>query len=205
MVKNAVEIVVEPVVEPVVAIDDYTTDERHWDDWELHQEYVINNTVGLKTGHNNKARYYVVRAPQTVVKTAYVNQYISHKNDDENGDNPALVTSIFTFYLYRPIKGMQKRRYVIGVTDRIDSQRTFYSLTGSLRQIRALVPDDEARFKRVLNVAVTAAEQWGITSEQFSNQLGLNRKEYTRLTTDATGQNSPNFAGYDVVSEDTNW
>ncbi len=204
MTKDAVENVVT-IEEPIVAIDDYTTDERHWDDWELHKEYIINNTVGLKTGHNNKARYYVVRAPQSVVKTAYVNSYISHKNDDEDGNNPALVTSIFTFYLYRPSKGMQKRRYVIGVTDRIDDQRTFYSLTGSLRQIRVLVDDDEARFKRVLNVAVTAAEQWGITGDQFSNQLGLNRKEYMRLVTDVTGQNSPHFAGYDVESELTNW
>ena len=199
MVKNAVENVIEPTTveyDPVAPLEVYASDVANWDEQEALKEYVLRNTVGLKTGHNNKARYYIVRAPQHIVKNAAINQHTSNEDD--------LITSIFTFYLYRSDREMQKKRYTIGVTSRIDGQRKFYSLTGGLRQIKALVLAQETRFKSVLHSAIQAAAQWGITDDTFSNQLGVNRREYTRPTVD-TGSNSAFFAGYDVEGEATDW
>ena len=199
MVKNAVENVIEPAMaahDPIAPLEVYASDVANWDEQDALKEYVVNNTIGLKTGHDNKARYYVVRAPQHIVINAAVNQHQS--NDAE------LVTSIFTFYLYRSDKELQKKRYTIGVTSRIDGKRKFYSLTGGLRQVKTRLLADETRFKSVLHAAIQAANQWGITDDTFSNQLGVNRREYTRPTTE-TGVNSAFFAGYDVEGETTDW
>ena len=199
MVKNAEENVIEPNTvahDPVAPLEVYASDVANWDEQDALKEYVVNNTVGLKTGHNNKARYYVVRAPQHIVVNAAINQHTS--SDAE------LVTSIFTFYLYRSDKELQKKRYTIGVTSRIDGKRKFYSLTGGLRQVKTRLLADETRFKSVLHAAIQAAAQWGITDDTFSNQLGINRREYTRPTVD-TGSNSAFFAGYDVEGEATDW
>ena len=200
MVKNAVkENVIEPTTvefEPIAPLEVYASDVANWDEQDALKEYVVNNTIGLKTGHNNKARYYVVRAPQHIVKNAAINQFVSDEND--------LVTSIFTFYLYRSDKELQKKRYTIGVTNRLDGKRKFYSLTGGLRQVKTRLLADETRFKSVLHAAIQAAAQWGITDDTFSNQLGVNRREYTRPTVD-TGSNSAFFAGYDVEGEETDW
>lgn len=205
MVKNAVESTEVEEFEPVAPILSYDQDVGHWDDEESLKQYVIDNTVGLKTGHDNKARYYIVRAPNYIVRHAAINQVISNKDDDKNGNNPNLITAIFTIYLYRSDRGEQKRRFIIGVTDRIDDKRKFYGLTGGLRQIKARILADETRFKNVLHSAVQAAQQWGITLDKFSNQIGLNRREYVRPT-DATGQNAPSFGGYtDVEGEATDW
>ena len=196
MVKNDVETLETVIHEPIAPLEVYASDVANWDEQDALKEYVLSNTIGLKTGHDNKARYYIVRAPQHIVVNAAINQHQS--NDAE------LVTSIFTFYLYRSDRELQKKRYTIGVTSRIDGKRKFYSLTGGLRQVKTRLLADETRFKSVLHAAILAANQWGITDDTFSNQLGVNRREYTRPTVD-TGVNSPFFAGYDVQGESTDW
>jgi hypothetical protein len=191
----------------IVINDDYQTtevyasstiDNSNWDELVAHKDWIDNNTVGLKTGHNNKSTYLVTRVPASVVKNAVCNQ--------AHGDTP--IDTIFTICMRRVRNDVveTKKFFTIGYGRATNGKRTAYQLTGSMafNAIKGAYTVDVAdmnRFRNVINTAAQSAQKQGtLDSEQFSNVLGR-----AKSTDKALIERKKRFEVVDLtgISEDT--
>lgn len=165
-VVNEVEITIpQQEVKDTVSIAVYSEHMADWDESDAHKVFIANNTIGLKTGHDNKARYYVTRAPLAVVTHAHCNQFAIERE---------LIVTIFTVKLESPDKERIRKLYTLGYGAVINGSRECYTLTGGLRRTRdnTFVLSEQDTFHDIVNMAADNAAIEGITDEVFSNALG---------------------------------
>lgn len=179
--------------------DVYSRHMVEWDESDAHKLYIAENTVGLKTGHNGKARYYVTRAPRAVVKNAHCNQYVP--TTGPHADN-GLIVAIFTVKLESPSKDRIRKLYTIGYGPVVSDSRECYTLTGGLRRVKdnAFVLSEQDDFHALIEQASENAAIEGITEERFSNVLG----RVTRVKTESQLQAESDNAAHSVTRA-TSW
>ncbi len=183
--QDSVDEVIDSV--PIAVYSEHMED---WDDSIAHKDFILNNTVGLKTGHNGKARYLVTRAPNSVVKHAHCNQMAIERD---------LITAVFTIKLSSPSKDRVRKLYTIGYGPLENGSRECYTLTGGLRRTKdnAFVLSEQDTFHSIVDIAANNAAIEGITDSVFSNPMGRVKPDI------ATNANTVDVA--DSIERQTSW